>query len=389
MVQSSNSTVSVGQSPYNQQTQTYNWNFTNPQSTAVTPGAANQANSTVGNVVNAVDVGKNLYDGYNFLNQNFGNVGSSGVGTATSATSYLPDGFHNSLQLGQSNGNIMGSNVSSGSSSSGILDSLGLGQYSNSLGGQAFGESGFLGNIGSKSGNMIGNGIMNAGAGFLGNIAGGAVFGNSTGSQVGSTIGGLAGSAFGPVGSFVGSFIGSGIGSLFGGGKKPNPAGNIYDVGFSTSGKLTGAGRFEGKHIGASSLDPLKNSFQQYVNTKSKAYNISNYNPNLLFDFGYDVNGSGFGGDSTNNSYIRARTSDGTPGLDYISFNPNDKESTDAAYKRAFDFALSKSGYDPSALTERPKATPITINRNEGPSDWDKFIAKYRSEHTTPTTQVT
>jgi len=117
----------------------------------------------------------------------------------------------------------MGSDVGGGGFFSGVKNFFGgiggsISDFSNGLFGGLGGQiNDFFG------GGMLGN-LATAGAGLLGNFAGGALGGLFTdktpGSNIGATIGGALGAFGGPVGSFIGSTVGSLVDTLFGGKNK-------------------------------------------------------------------------------------------------------------------------------------------------------------------------
>lgn len=119
-----------------------------------------------------------------------------------------------------------------GAASAGIPGVTGGGGFSNLFGGFSSGVSGMYGSAasglrgigldsaanfadaqagiyGQGGWTAAGYGALNMGAGFLGNLAGNQVFGETSG--IGSAVGGMAGSVFGPLGTAAGSFIGAGI----------------------------------------------------------------------------------------------------------------------------------------------------------------------------------
>lgn len=124
-----------------------------------------------------------------------------------------------------------------------------------------------------------GYGALNMGAGFVGNLAGNAVFGETSG--IGSTLGGAVGSIWGPLGTAAGSFIGAGIekalDKVFGGNNDGSNAGasdfNLAD--------RTNVGRTWGKTPGPENADAAVQlavglqSFADAIGGSSLAANIT------------------------------------------------------------------------------------------------------------------
>lgn len=132
----------------------------------------------------------------------FTGAGPAGVANAASAGGGM---LGNSSSLfSMFGGNSMGmgiSNVLSGLSTSSPLSGTGVGNY----------LMGLSGNVAGMSNLALG------GAGLLGGLGAGLIFGNKGYSSVGGGLGATAGMVLGgPIGAVAGSLIGGGLGSLFG-----------------------------------------------------------------------------------------------------------------------------------------------------------------------------
>jgi hypothetical protein len=352
-------------------------NIANPQNAVVNPGAPQQTGAQ--NFINGIGLANSAFK--------FATGGSNGITTA------LNDFGSNTLGFASQSGAPLSQGFGGLQGPTNAFDKAGsfsTSSFTNSLGGQAFGSNGFLGSLGSSSLDSIGSGLVNAGAGYLGSLAGSALFGKSAGSQVGGTVGGIAGSYFGPVGSFAGSFIGSAIGSLFGGGT-PHPAGTYGNIGIGADGTLSGGGMVQGKHVTADNFKPYVNDFQTYLSGQTKKYGITNLNPNLNINFGYDVKGSPsfVGGSSELNSAITFGDSRHVTSGSQFVFNPQDDKSRLGAYDKAWNYILNSSNIDPATLKEVQAAnntspitgTPTTIGPVNDSNKWSDFLAAYRASN--------
>jgi TP901 family phage tail tape measure protein len=81
--------------------------------------------------------------------------------------------------------------------------------------GDALANRGIRFEQGGLTGGWTGVGL-DIGAGYLGNMAGRAVFGNENSTGIGSAVGGFVGSAYGPLGTAAGAFLGEGFETLLG-----------------------------------------------------------------------------------------------------------------------------------------------------------------------------
>lgn len=230
-------------------------------------------------------------------------------------------------------------------------------------------------------GSMIGGWMGNDGPGSsIGGAIGGAI-GAATGISSGIAMGATLGSVVPGLGTVIGAVAGSLLGGMFGG-KKPNPAGYMNQINIGSDGTLAG-GAFAGKHTSTDTFSPYINDFQSYLQGQVKKYGVTTLNPEVQAAFTYDVNGTNLGGDAANNSRIGIYNEKNEGSGSTWVYNPNDANSKNTAYDGAWNHLLSLSGIDPNNLTAviPTSASEIRIPRNTGPSDWDTFLANYRTAH--------
>lgn len=149
-----------------------------------------------------------------------GAAGGAGGGLSFNPMSLLGG---NSIGMGFSNAAI-------GLAQSNLLAGTGVGNY----------LTGFAGNAAGMSNLALG------GAGLLGGVGAGLLFGNqgyaSAGGSLSSTVGMIAG---GPVGAVIGGLLGGAVGSLFGGGKPSDKS--AWATVNPTTGAVSGIGSMTGK----------------------------------------------------------------------------------------------------------------------------------------------
>lgn len=318
------------------------------------------AKSIMSGVTGATNKVGNALDAFGAKNFNVGTTTYSGMGPGTMPWNQ-PGMTASNAAAGEAGTSVTGG---FGDIAGGALSGYGIGTL---LGGW-LGEN--------KKGSQIG--------GLIGGGLGAAALGGLTGVSVGATLG----SVVPGIGTVIGAVAGSVLGGMFGG-KKPNPAGTLGGLTVGADGTLAG-GSYSGKHLSAADFTPYTTDYQSYLQQQLKKYGISTISPDASLSFGYDVNGSSFsGGSSTNNSAITVANK-ATPGTQaqYV-FDPNDNNSKNTAYQSAFNQLLTYSGIDPNTI--KP-VLPTTANEvrisatpgQSGPSDWDKFLANYKTQHPQP-----
>lgn len=313
---------------------------------------------------------------------------------------------------------------SPGNSSSGLLS--GLNNSINQFGADAFGLSNGLNYTGAigpvqpgmaslpgvsnfgNTGATLGGTLGAAGLGFTaGGYLAGLVGGNPTGGSIGGAIGGAignlalgssittglgtalgaAGSVLPGVGTVLGIAAGSLLGGMFGSKKKPNPAGAIFDAGFSKDGSLSG-GYFGGKHTTDAGMRGYIDDFSSYVKDQSKKYGIEVPETAKSY-YGYDVNSwKEYGGKP---GQYRLMTYTGNINKDATNyedtyFDANDSKAKEAAYKKQFDNLVRISGKDPANLTpvaqnnQNASGNVFNVSNTRQESVFDKFLKDYREK---------
>jgi hypothetical protein len=155
----------------------------------------------------------NPYGTYNNLSNGYNTVmgwiqGYGGASTALGASAIA----------GAGTGALSGGGVLLGGLGGGIGGDVaaGAGSYASALGSNAYGFT--AGEAGSGLGGTLGSsgGLMYGGAGLLGGLAGGALFGNKGYSNLGGSLGAMGGLAIGASSAVGGTAIGASLGSLAG-----------------------------------------------------------------------------------------------------------------------------------------------------------------------------
>lgn len=155
----------------------------------------------------------NPYGTYNNLSNGYNTVmgwiqGYGGASTALGASAIA----------GASTGALSGGGVLLGGLGGGISGDVAAsaGGYASALGSNAYGFT--AGEAGSGLGGTLGSsaGLMYGGAGLLGGLAGGALFGNNGYSNLGGSLGAMGGLAIGASSAVGGTAIGASLGSLAG-----------------------------------------------------------------------------------------------------------------------------------------------------------------------------
>lgn len=362
----------------------------NSQSSSVAPGTP-QSGSTTG-----ASNGSNLFGN---LSNVYNGVKSLGSGVTNAVNEF----GSNYLGFGSQSGAPFASGIQGATESGAPLSDVLQGP------GNAFDTTGALGTTSSFSSALGGAGFGYAAGGLLAGLLGE----NKTGGAIGGAIGGLAGATFlgglsgigvgaelgsivPGIGTVIGAAAGALLGGLFGGGT-PHPASGVnYNGGLGSDGTLvnpaTGS-KDESGSIGQG----LGGDFQSYLQQQASTYGIkySGITGALVdSDKGY------FGSPgtivlSTDPDYAKKvgvgiGNAPTTSNAQYqvINFDPNDPNSKAAAYQQAFNYAATTSGLDPTKLTPQTGSGSVQIPANQNPSQWQQWLANYRAQHTTPTTQA-
>jgi phage-related minor tail protein len=211
---------------------------------------------TYNNLSNAYDTVTGWIQGYGGASTALGSAAIAGAGSgALSAGGVTLGGL----------GGAIGGDVAASAGTYGAA--LGANTYGFTAG-SAGGSLGLGGTLGSSAGLMYG------GAGLLGGLAGGALFGNQGYSSMGGSLGAMGGLALGassavagtaigaalgswagPIGAVAGMLLGSALGSLFGGGE--TRYGTVYTSDGTTASKLSAP----------SGGDPASDQVKQQVNS--------------------------------------------------------------------------------------------------------------------------
>lgn len=326
----------------------------------------------------------------------------SDIGNVKSASNFLSGNSFSSLisgidRFGNANlgfGLAKGAPVIGGYGPSAVAQagSTFSGTLSSALGGAGFGfaAGGFLAGLvgGNKIGGSIGGAIGGAlGSAFLGSLGAG-IGAEALGATIGSILPGP--------GTIIGAVAGSLLGGMFGGHSIPHP-------GQGFAGTLSDTGGYDPKTISLTS----KHSDTKYSDTLSKdlSAQLQSWNTDIGAKINPYVVGAGFktgseggrAGVKGANGYITVNGA-GPDGKDAVTwFDANDQDARQKAIDSASTTILKNSGAtDAQIAAAIAKAKAGTTGTNPNPviipphadssREWDTFLAKYRTDHTSPPT---